>query len=745
MDSSVLMVSRAASICRPITSRAASPASRCRWTAVPGRRARPSIGHPGSAWRRRSVPSDRDCRAAEVSSLPGPERADVHRDQFVDRPRPGRRDPVAGRRRRSRPWSPNRRPRTRSSGPPIDRIDDARRPTAAVCSRAGHRRPRSARPSPASWARDSWSVSRRDRRPRDRGWPRLPWPTGTDRGRSCPEPTNADAAWSTMAAARLSCVAVHGQCGSCHAPIPLPVVRSRPRASLPPDRPAAHAVCPRMWTKFGHVDKRRAPVEAISRRGCAAIGRDRAGHHEEMTSTPSWHVAGPTARDESRRLDHGGARRRGPGRASPGCRDPPPPGRTELVLGGGVNVRCRARTAGRTPAWYVHGLGGSSTDWTRLAAALAPRATGYSLDLPGSGRSDPPPAGRYSPAVDARIVASTIEQRDRRTGPPGRQFLRRCGRHPGGGRVAAPGAHADRARAGRSRPAADVAIGVPTRGSGLLLLPGTAGLAYQRLGSIPPMARARGMGELCFGRPEVVTDRDYALAAREHAWRANLPWAHEATIGTLRGLMNWHLRRGRRSFAAAAGTGSGAHPGGLGHPGPAGGRAPVPAGRGGLSRVAPAGDGRLRPRTADGGTRSRPHGRCSRCGGTRSPRTGARDRLDDAGSGRARRHGRSRPLWQPRSVTWESGGPRRPDAGDGHGPRTPLATTGRVDPAIPASGCRAVAAGRGAGCRAPTGSRSSAGRSPGRTIRVVTVRVVTVGGPVPSPPGQRSSSPSSSS
>ena len=88
---------------------------------------------------------------------------------------------------------------------------------------------------------------------------------------------------------------------------------------------------------------------------------------------------------------------------------------------------------------------------------------------------------------------------------------------------------------------------------GLLLVPGTAGLAYQRLGSIAPMARARGMGELCFGRPEVVTDRDYALAAREHDWRARLPWVYESMIGTLRGLMNWYLRAGRRSFAAAAG------------------------------------------------------------------------------------------------------------------------------------------------------------------------------------------------
>jgi pimeloyl-ACP methyl ester carboxylesterase len=134
-----------------------------------------------------------------------------------------------------------------------------------------------------------------------------------------------------------------------------------------------------------------------------------ARHHGQMTSTPSWHVAGPPARDDlaawtTATLDDGELGE------IPGLSQPAPPGRTELVSGGGVNVRVRPGPTGPTPAFYVHGLGGASTDWTRLSAALATRATGYSIDLPGSGRSDPPPGGRYSPAVDARVVAATIER-----------------------------------------------------------------------------------------------------------------------------------------------------------------------------------------------------------------------------------------------------------------------------------------------------------------------------------------------
>ena len=188
---------------------------------------------------------------------------------------------------------------------------------------------------------------------------------------------------------------------------------------------------------------------------------------------------------------------------------------------------------------------GASTDWTRLSAALAPFATGYSLDLPGSGRSDPPPDGRYSPAADADLVAGAIEQV---TGGP----VHLVGNSYGG--VVATLVAARRPDLVRTLTVISPAVPdlrlTRDRGAdprlGLLLLPGTAGLAHQRLASIPPMARARGMGELCFGHPELITDEDYAVAAAEHAWRAALPWTYPATMGTLRGLMAGYLRRGRR-------------------------------------------------------------------------------------------------------------------------------------------------------------------------------------------------------
>ena len=43
----------------------------------------------------------------------------------------------------------------------------------------------------------------------------------------------------------------------------------------------------------------------------------------------------------------------------------------------------------RRPALYVHGLGGSSLNWTDLADLLADRVDAQAIDLPGFGRSDP--------------------------------------------------------------------------------------------------------------------------------------------------------------------------------------------------------------------------------------------------------------------------------------------------------------------------------------------------------------------
>jgi pimeloyl-ACP methyl ester carboxylesterase len=61
---------------------------------------------------------------------------------------------------------------------------------------------------------------------------------------------------------------------------------------------------------------------------------------------------------------------------------------------------------------FLHGLGGSSLNWTDLMLALEPQLTGYAIDLPGFGMSPPPRDGDYTPSGHARAVAEFILAKD---------------------------------------------------------------------------------------------------------------------------------------------------------------------------------------------------------------------------------------------------------------------------------------------------------------------------------------------
>jgi len=60
------------------------------------------------------------------------------------------------------------------------------------------------------------------------------------------------------------------------------------------------------------------------------------------------------------------------------------------------------------PALCVHGLEGSSRNWTDLMELLRPRLTCEAVDLPGFGNSPPRPDGKYSIAALAQSVTTLI-------------------------------------------------------------------------------------------------------------------------------------------------------------------------------------------------------------------------------------------------------------------------------------------------------------------------------------------------
>jgi len=139
-----------------------------------------------------------------------------------------------------------------------------------------------------------------------------------------------------------------------------------------------------------------------------------------------------------------------PAQARPAQARPAPipvwPGQLVTVGAAEVFVRSAPAAAGAEPALCVHGLGGSSTNWTDLMGLLGqpdppPGQAGQdgqdepderdgqnarwpswpggptlgceALDLPGNGHSPPPPDGDYSVRAQAAVVACLIEQRGR--------------------------------------------------------------------------------------------------------------------------------------------------------------------------------------------------------------------------------------------------------------------------------------------------------------------------------------------
>lgn len=200
---------------------------------------------------------------------------------------------------------------------------------------------------------------------------------------------------------------------------------------------------------------------------------------------------------------------------------------------------------------YVHGLAGASANWTSLAGLLAPTASGYAVDLPGCGRSDPPRQGDYSVREQVRVSAAVIREVAR--GPVhlvgnslgGYVCTMLAARHPELVRSltlispAVPDVRLTRDRGADARLAA-------------LLAPGLGRWVEPRMRAIPADQRVRGMVALCFGDPSVVTDEDSAIAAVEYAWRSELPWSQRAVLEQLRELMKGYLARTHRSYWAAA-------------------------------------------------------------------------------------------------------------------------------------------------------------------------------------------------
>src|SRR5262249_3953668 len=196
------------------------------------------------------------------------------------------------------------------------------------------------------------------------------------------------------------------------------------------------------------------------------------------------------------------------------------PGETVLVDGISLHLRRTPGANGAEPALYVHGLGGSSTNWTDLAAVLAGYLDGEAVDLPGFGWSDPAPRGNYSLATHAHSVGRLVEQRGRGPVPlfgnsmGGAVAILLAARRPDLVRtltLVSPAVPDLRPRTGSDRL-------MP-----LLLMPGASRLVERRLATMDPAERVRQVLDLCYGDPSLVPPGRLAEAAADARRRGGPP------------------------------------------------------------------------------------------------------------------------------------------------------------------------------------------------------------------------------
>jgi pimeloyl-ACP methyl ester carboxylesterase len=247
---------------------------------------------------------------------------------------------------------------------------------------------------------------------------------------------------------------------------------------------------------------------------------------------------------------------------------PPWPGSDMPVRGGSVFVRhtpwrgpvagADGRGAPRERAVYVHGLGGASTNWTDLAALLAIRFEGWAVDLPGFGRSQPPPRGRYSIRGHAGAVVEVLEHVRRQPGAAEGQPVHLLGNSLGGlvSVLVAAGRPDLVASLTLVSPAMPVYRVPPafSRALLLLLLPGIPALAERRMARIAPEQHVRAMIRMCFGDPSRVPRARVEQAVQEMRERSEQPWADRALTRSMRGLITSYLRAGNTNAWRLAGS-----------------------------------------------------------------------------------------------------------------------------------------------------------------------------------------------
>ncbi|KUN83011.1 hydrolase [Streptomyces bungoensis] len=213
----------------------------------------------------------------------------------------------------------------------------------------------------------------------------------------------------------------------------------------------------------------------------------------------------------------------------------------------GVTLSVRSRPPAREglpAALFVHGLGGSSQNWSSLMAELDGVVDGEAVDLPGFGDSPPPDDGNYSVTGHARAVI---------------RYLDACGRGPvhlfgnslGGAvatRVAAVRPDLVRTLTLISPALPELRIQRTAVPTGLLGVPGIAALFTRLTREWTAEQRVRGVLGLCYGDPAQVSPEAFRHAVDELERRLQLPYFWDAMARSARGIVDAYTLGGQHGL-----------------------------------------------------------------------------------------------------------------------------------------------------------------------------------------------------
>lgn len=213
----------------------------------------------------------------------------------------------------------------------------------------------------------------------------------------------------------------------------------------------------------------------------------------------------------------------------------------------GLTLTVRSRPPERTglaPALFVHGLGGSSQNWTALMPLLQDVLDSEAVDLPGFGDSPPPDDGNYSVTGHTRAVIRFLDAEGR--GP-----VHLFGNSLGGAvatRLAAVRPDLVRTLTLVSPALPEIRVQRSAAPTALLAVPGVVSLFSRMTRDWSPEDRTRGVMALCYGDPARVSEAGLRDAVAEMERRLELPYFWDAMARSARGIVDAYTLGGQHGL-----------------------------------------------------------------------------------------------------------------------------------------------------------------------------------------------------